>query len=100
MSLTGRLVGAEDALTWGLVNRVVKGEDLLATARETARQIAELDPEIAAEYLALYRDNAASTLAEAARREHPLAGLGGACVPSGRRRRPGRRGDRAGRAQN
>lgn len=69
MSLTGRLVGAEEALTWGLVNRVVKGEDLLATARETARQIAELDPEIAAEYLALYRDNAASTLAEAARRE-------------------------------
>ncbi|MGW5974768.1 enoyl-CoA hydratase [Streptomyces sp. NPDC055186] len=69
MSLTGRLVGAEEALTWGLVSRVVKGEDLLATARETARQIAELDPEIAAEYLALYRDNAASTLAEAARRE-------------------------------
>lgn len=69
MSLTGRLIGAEEALTWGLVNRVVEGEDLLTTAREAARQIAELDPEIAAEYLALYRDNAASTLAKAAQRE-------------------------------
>ncbi|MFI8089427.1 enoyl-CoA hydratase [Streptomyces sp. NPDC086080] len=69
MSLTGRLIGAGEALTWGLVNRVVEGEDLLATAREAARQIAELDPGIAAEYLALYRDNAASTVAEAARRE-------------------------------
>ncbi|MEU6526118.1 enoyl-CoA hydratase [Streptomyces sp. NPDC046924] len=69
MSLTGRLVGAHEALAWGLVNRIVAGEELLATAREAARQIAELDPEIAAEHLALYRDNAASTLAEAVERE-------------------------------
>jgi enoyl-CoA hydratase/carnithine racemase len=38
--LTGRHVSAEEALRWGLVNRVVSSEDVLPTALEIARAIA------------------------------------------------------------
>lgn len=69
MSLTGRLVGAREALDWGMVNSVVPAEDLVPTAQVIAARMAELGPEIAAEFLALYRDNAASTVAEAVERE-------------------------------
>ena len=40
LCFTGRLVGAEEALTMRLVSRVVAGVDLMAAANETAAQIA------------------------------------------------------------
>lgn len=42
--LTGRHVSAEEALRWGLVNRVVSSEDVMPTAREIARAIAANAP--------------------------------------------------------
>ncbi|MEH6632963.1 MAG: carnitinyl-CoA dehydratase [Halopseudomonas aestusnigri] len=44
MLLTGRRMSAEEALKWGLVNKVVSGENLLDTARELADQILEAAP--------------------------------------------------------
>ena len=45
MLFTGRLVGAPEALSIGLVNRVVADADVLAAAQETARLIAANDPQ-------------------------------------------------------
>jgi len=42
--LTGATFGAEDALRWGLVSRVVSGPDLEASAREMAASIANGAP--------------------------------------------------------
>jgi enoyl-CoA hydratase/carnithine racemase len=39
---SGRLIGAEEALRMGLVNRVVPHDELMPSVRETAREIAEL----------------------------------------------------------
>ena len=41
--LTGRWVSAEEALQYGLVNRLVPKENLLETAEEMARKIASYD---------------------------------------------------------
>jgi enoyl-CoA hydratase/carnithine racemase len=38
--LTGRMLGAEEALAWGLVSRVVPDADLVSVAHEVAREIA------------------------------------------------------------
>ncbi|ARN75633.1 enoyl-CoA hydratase [Oceanicoccus sagamiensis] len=43
MSLTGNKVGAQQAYEWGLVNHVVKHEDLLSTAMQLGRDIAGCD---------------------------------------------------------
>jgi crotonobetainyl-CoA hydratase len=42
--LTGRRMGADEALRHGLVNRVVDRDDLMTTAREFADQIAAAAP--------------------------------------------------------
>jgi enoyl-CoA hydratase len=42
--LTGRLVGAEEALAMGLVNQVVPAADLMAAAGKTARTLMEKGP--------------------------------------------------------
>ncbi|SFC88564.1 Enoyl-CoA hydratase/carnithine racemase [Nocardioides terrae] len=44
MALTGDRIGAEQALEWGLVSRIVEPEDLLPTARELADRIAANPP--------------------------------------------------------
>jgi enoyl-CoA hydratase len=44
LTYTARIVKAKEALDIGLVNQVVPGEGLLATAREMASQIAALPP--------------------------------------------------------
>lgn len=44
MSLTGETIGAEEALAWGLVSRVVEDDVLLSTARDIARKIAANPP--------------------------------------------------------
>jgi enoyl-CoA hydratase/carnithine racemase len=44
MTLTCRILDADDALEWGLVTRVVHPDKLIETALEMARRIAELPP--------------------------------------------------------
>ena len=41
MALLGEKIPAKTALDWGLVNRVVPDEDLMSTAQEIARSLAE-----------------------------------------------------------
>ncbi len=55
---TGRLVGAQDALGWGLVHRVVSHDDLAAEASTWARELAARPP------LAVRRAKAAMAAAE------------------------------------
>jgi enoyl-CoA hydratase len=44
MVLTGRMITADEALRWGLVNKVVPAESLLTEARIWAAEIASLPP--------------------------------------------------------
>ncbi|WP_025821200.1 crotonobetainyl-CoA hydratase [Shewanella marina] len=44
MMMTGRGMGAEEALKWGVVNQVVSSEQLMHCARELAQQIAQSAP--------------------------------------------------------
>lgn len=44
LMLTGDMVGAQEALQLGLANKVVKPEELIATATETAQKIAQKPP--------------------------------------------------------
>lgn len=65
MSLSGRMVPATEALTWGLVNHVTTAAELLPRALALAAEMAELEPGIAAEMLDLYRTTTSTTIAEA-----------------------------------
>ena len=44
LSLTGNFLDAETAYTWGLVNRVVAADELLATAQQLAKDIVSTEP--------------------------------------------------------
>lgn len=44
LSLTGNFLDAETAYAWGLVNRVVAADELLATAEQLARDIVSTEP--------------------------------------------------------
>jgi enoyl-CoA hydratase len=44
LMLSGRLLGPDEALSWGLVSRVVADEDLLEAGLDFARQVAEKSP--------------------------------------------------------
>lgn len=65
MSLTGRVLGAEEAMRNGLVSRVVPHEELLPSARGIAETIAAHDPYVVRELLSLYRYSGEHTLPEA-----------------------------------
>lgn len=78
MILTGRAVGAEEALQWGLANRVVEQGQARSTAIELAQQIARfpqrcLRADRASAYAGWSRDVAEALLAEARRGEPVLA---------------------------
>ena len=45
LMLTNRVLSADEALDWGLVNAVVADEELQATAEKTARLVAKSSPE-------------------------------------------------------
>ncbi len=49
LSLTGNYLDAQTALAWGLVNRIVPGESLLAAARQLGRDILTTEPVTRAE---------------------------------------------------
>ena len=73
ISLTGNFVTAEEALTWGLVNRVVAHDDLLPTVQRIAADIAGNDPPSVGRMLATYREQEDADRAEAWRIEGAAA---------------------------
>lgn len=55
MSFTGRVVGAREAVSMGLVNRVVRHRRLLPEAMTSAKLMASRDPAVLVRLKALYR---------------------------------------------
>ncbi|WP_017670723.1 enoyl-CoA hydratase [Blastomonas sp. AAP53] len=64
LSLTGNFLDAATAERWGLVNRVVEADALLPTAMALARDMASIDPAMAAAYKALIDDGFALPFGE------------------------------------
>lgn len=64
ISLTGNFIDAEQALAWGLVNRVVEPGDLLSTCHGIAKDIISCPRDMIIKYKKLMDDGFALTLAE------------------------------------
>lgn len=73
LALTGRYLGAEEALAWGLVNHVVAPEALMAKSEEIARQMAAAVPETLFAYKRLLDDGAALPINDAIALERRLS---------------------------
>jgi enoyl-CoA hydratase len=79
LAFTGNYLGAEQALAWGLVNRVTAPEDLLDTCRALARDMLSCDPAALSGYKRLIDEGFALPYGEAlafearASREHARA---------------------------
>ena len=69
MAFTGRFVGADEALAWGLVNRVVPPERLRAEAESLAREMLACVPEGLVAYKRLLDAELGVTVAEALKLE-------------------------------
>jgi len=69
MSLTGNFLTAEEALAWGLVNRVVGHDELLPTVLGLADDMAGASPIALRAMLAEYKQTSATTVAEGLRIE-------------------------------
>ncbi|WP_261782686.1 enoyl-CoA hydratase-related protein, partial [Salmonella enterica] len=55
MVMTGRRMSAEEALRWGVVNRVVSQSELMESARELAQQLVNSAPLAIAALKEIYR---------------------------------------------
>ena len=73
LSLTGNFLSAEKAYEWGLVNRVVEPDELLATARALAADMLSLDDKILPGYKKLIRDGFAMTYEQGMKLEESTA---------------------------
>lgn len=73
--LTGAMIDAATALSWGLVNRVVPLADLASTAQKIAEDILAVAPTAVARCLEAVTVGLASPLAEALQMEAALFGL-------------------------
>jgi enoyl-CoA hydratase len=69
LSFTGNYLDAQQALAWGLVNRVVAPEALLPTCRTLARDMLSCDPAALRGIKRVYDQGYAETLAEGLRLE-------------------------------
>jgi len=65
ISLTGNFVSAEQALAWGLVNRIVPAEDLVPTCVALARDMLSCDPASLVAYKGLIDEGYGMPLREA-----------------------------------
>lgn len=72
LSLTGNFLGAEDAVAWGLLNRVVPAEELLAHAEQLADDMLSVDPEMLLRLNHLIEDGYRMSLADGLRLEATL----------------------------
>lgn len=73
MSLTGNQVGAEQALSWGLVNHVVEDDQLLPTALRLAADIASADKAMIGELMRLHNDHQHAVAGQLLDREADVA---------------------------
>ena len=64
LSFTGNFLTAEQALNWGLVNRVTPPEKLMPTCRALAKDMLSCVPEIVRGYKRLIDEGYASTLSQ------------------------------------
>jgi enoyl-CoA hydratase len=69
VSLTGNYIGAEQALAWGLVNRVVEADGLLPACERLARDMLSCDPEVMRAYKRVIDDGFAENFATGRRIE-------------------------------
>lgn len=67
MVMTGRRMGAEEALRWGIVNRVVSKAELMDNARELAQQLVDSAPLAIAALKEIYRTTSEMAVEEAYR---------------------------------
>jgi enoyl-CoA hydratase len=70
LSLTGNFLDAETACVWGLVNRVVAPESLMANARQLAGEMASIPQDMLIYYKAMIDDGYALPLGPALALEH------------------------------
>lgn len=70
LSLSGNFLDAQTACAWGLVNRVVPANELLAAAKRLAADIASADPGMVSAYKRLIDEGYALPLGEAMALEH------------------------------
>jgi len=64
LSLSGNFLDAQTACEWGLLNRVVPADDLLAAAKQLASDIASADPGMVQAYKALIDEGYALSFGE------------------------------------
>jgi enoyl-CoA hydratase len=65
LAFTGRFLGADEALAWGLVNRVVEADRLRPEAEALARQMLACVPETLVEYKRILDAESEATLGDA-----------------------------------
>jgi enoyl-CoA hydratase len=73
LSLTGKLISAEQAEHWGLVNRVVEADALLPTAEEIMCDMLQVDDDMLVTYKKLINDGFALPYGEGLRLEEQTA---------------------------
>jgi enoyl-CoA hydratase len=72
ISLTGNFISAEQAYTWGLVNRIVEPDELMPTCMKIAQDILSCVPEVLDKYKDLIDDGFNMTLSEGLQLERQI----------------------------
>ena len=70
LSLTGNFLDAAKAYDWGLVNRVVEPAELMPTALQLARQMADIEADMLVTYKAMIDDGYDLPMGEGLKLEH------------------------------
>jgi enoyl-CoA hydratase len=70
LSLTGNFLDAAKAYEWGLVNRVVEPQNLMAEALKLAREMADIEADMLVTYKAMIDDGYALSMGEGLELEH------------------------------
>jgi enoyl-CoA hydratase len=84
ISLTGNYISAEQARSWGLVNRVVAPDQLLPNCRELARDIVSCNADVITKYKQLINEGYGMNLSEALIYESRIARDWAGTITSGR----------------
>ncbi|MES1991872.1 MAG: enoyl-CoA hydratase [Pseudomonadota bacterium] len=74
LSFTGNFLSAQQAYDWGLINRVVAPEELLATCRKLAEDMLTVVPDCLPAYKQLINDGFAQSFGEALKTERKFSG--------------------------